>query len=280
MSATDHKTLQGAAALFDLRGQTALVTGSTQGLGLALARGLAEAGAAVVINGRGEAKVQQAVAALREEGRSAWGATFDVTDEAQVVAGLAELDRRLSAEAPTEPGAGGTGGAGLDILINNVGIHDRAPLAEMSTDAWRKVIDVNLTSAFVVSREVARRMIPRGRGKIINICSLMSELGRPTTGNYAAAKGGLKMLTRAMTVEWAEHGLQVNGIGPGYFATELTRSLVEDEKFNAWICGRTPARRWGRPEELVGPAVFLASSASSFVNGQILYVDGGLTAAI
>ena len=272
MNASDPTPTPRGAALFALTGRAALVTGSTQGLGLALARGLAEAGATVVINGRHPAKVQQTVTALREDGLAAVGLAFDVTDEAQVIDGLEALDRKLTEEIGAD--------AGLDILVNNVGVHERSPLRDMSTDAWRKVIDVNLTSAFVVSREVANRMIPRGRGKIINICSLMSKLGRPTTGNYAAAKGGLRMLTRAMTVEWAEHGLQVNGIGPGYFVTDLTRSLVEDETFNAWICGRTPARRWGRPEELVGAAVFLASPASSFVNGQVLYVDGGLTAAI
>ncbi len=168
----------------------------------------------------------------------------------------------------------------LDILVDNVGVHDRAPLAEMSLDAWRTVLDANLTSAFLVSREAVGPMLARGRGKVVNICSLMSRLGRPTTGNYAAAKGGLAMLTRAMAVEWASAGVQANGIAPGYFATDLTRSLVEDEAFNAWVCGRTPAGRWGDPEELVGAAVFLASDASAFVNGQVLYVDGGLSAAV
>lgn len=251
-------------APFDLTGQRALVTGSTQGLGLALARGLAQAGASVLINGRTAARVDDTVQALRGEGLTAEPLRMDVSDEADVVRGIAAAQ----ADGP------------IDILVNNVGIHDRAPLAEMTTDQWRKVVDVNLTTAFVVSREVVGAMIERKAGKIVNICSLMSELGRPTTGNYAAAKGGLKMLTRAMTTEWAQHNVQVNGIGPGYFATELTQSLVDDADFNAWICGRTPAGRWGKPEELVGAAVFLSSPASSFVNGQILYVDGGLTAAI
>lgn len=249
---------------FDLTGQRALVTGSTQGLGLALARGLAQAGATVLINGRTAGRVDDAVTALRADGLRAEPLPMDVSDEADAVRGV----KAAQADGP------------IDILVNNVGIHDRAPLAEMTTAAWRKVIDVNLTTAFVVSREVVGAMIERKAGKIVNICSLMSELGRPTTGNYAAAKGGLKMLTRAMTTEWAQHNVQINGIGPGYFATELTQSLVDDETFNTWICGRTPAGRWGRPEELVGAAVFLASPASSFVNGQILYVDGGLTAAI
>ncbi|MEM9916303.1 MAG: SDR family oxidoreductase [Planctomycetota bacterium] len=252
-------------ALFDLTGQRALVTGSTQGLGLALARGLAEAGASVVINGRTAAKIEPVVAELKAAGLDATPLVMDVTDDADVVASLGRLAED---------------GIHLDILVNNVGIQDRVPLAEMSSEAFRKVIDVNLTSAFVVTRQLAPGMIARGHGKVINVCSLMSDLGRPTTGNYAAAKGGLRMLTRAMAVEWAEHNLQVNAIGPGYFATELTRPLVEDEKFNRWICGRTPANRWGRPEELIGAAVYFASPASSFVNGQILYVDGGLTAAI
>ena len=249
---------------FDLSGRRALVTGSTQGLGLALARGLAQAGAAVLINGRTAARVDAAVQTLRDEGLSAHPLPMDVSDEADVV-------RQVTAAQADGP---------IDILVNNVGIHDRAPLADMTTDQWRRVIDVNLTTAFVVSREVVGAMIDRRAGKIVNICSLMSELGRPTTGNYAAAKGGLKMLTRAMTTEWAQHNVQVNGIGPGYFATQLTQALVDDAEFNAWICGRTPAGRWGKPEELVGAAVFLASPASSFVNGQILYVDGGLTAAV
>lgn len=252
-------------ALFDLTGRRALVTGSTQGLGLALARGLAEAGASVVINGRSAAKIDPVVADLNAAGFDAVPLVMDVTDDANVVESLAAFQKEVGS---------------LDILVNNVGIQDRAPLAEMTPEAFRKVIDVNLTSAFVVTRQIAPGMIERSAGKVINVCSLMSDLGRPTTGNYAAAKGGLRMLTRAMAVEWAGHNLQINAIGPGYFATELTRPLVEDEKFNTWICGRTPAGRWGRPEELIGAAVYFASPASSFVNGQILYVDGGLTAAI
>ena len=263
MSAS-HPASPRPLAAFDLSGRRALVTGSTQGLGLALARGLAQAGAAVLINGRTAARVDAAVQTLRDEGLSAHPLPMDVSDEADVV-------RQVTTAQADGP---------IDILVNNVGIHDRAPLADMTTDQWRRVIDVNLTTAFVVSREVVGAMIDRRAGKIVNICSLMSELGRPTTGNYAAAKGGLKMLTRAMTTEWAQHNVQVNGIGPGYFATQLTQALVDDAEFNAWICGRTPAGRWGKPEELVGAAVFLASPASSFVNGQILYVDGGLIAAV
>lgn len=252
-------------ALFDLTGRRALVTGSTQGLGLSLARGLVQAGASVVINGRSAAKVDPVVGELNAAGFDAVPLVMDVTDDANVAESLATFQKEVGP---------------IDILVNNVGIQDRAPLAEMTPEAFRKVIDVNLTSAFVVTRQIAPGMIERGAGKVINVCSLMSDLGRPTTGNYAAAKGGLRMLTRAMAVEWAEHNLQINAIGPGYFATELTRPLVEDEKFNSWICGRTPAGRWGRPEELIGAAVYFASPASSFVNGQILYIDGGLTAAI
>ncbi|RMH61732.1 MAG: SDR family oxidoreductase [Bacteroidetes bacterium] len=251
--------------LFDLTGRRALVTGSSQGLGRVLARGLARAGAAVVLNGRHTDRLERTAAELSAEGLTVACRAFDVTDEAGVAAGIAAI------EAEHGP---------IDILVNNAGIQRRAPLAEMSRADWQAVLDTNLSSAFLVARAVVPGMIERQHGKIINICSLMSEVGRPTTGNYAAAKGGLKMLTRAMAVEWGPHNIQVNGIGPGYFATEMTRPLVEDPDFNAWICARTPARRWGRPEELIGAAVFLASAASSFVNGQVLYVDGGVLAAL
>lgn len=251
--------------LFDLNGRTALVTGSSQGLGLALARGLAQAGAAIVLNGRDAQKLTAAADVLRAEGARVATAAFDVTDGAAAQQAIEKLEREF---------------APLDILINNAGIQRRAPLAEMTEEQWRAVIDTNLTSAFLVCRAVAPRMIARGSGKIINICSVMIEVSRPTIANYAAAKGGLKMLTRAMAVEWAKHGLQCNGIAPGYFVTELNKALVENVEFNQWICGRTPAGRWGQPHELVGAAVFLASRASDFVNGQILTVDGGLLAAL
>jgi gluconate 5-dehydrogenase len=261
----DNDPMLDGRALFDLTGRTALVTGSSQGIGLALARGLCAAGAGVVLNGRDQAKLGAAVEALRAEGAQVAAAAFDVTDGAGIAAAL----ERVAGEVGP-----------IDILVNNAGIHRRAPLVDMTEAQWREVIDTDLTSAFLVARAVAPGMIARQRGKIINVCSLMSEVGRPTTGNYAAAKGGLKMLTRAMAVEWARHNLQINGIGPGYFATELTRPLVENPEFNKWICGRTPAGRWGRPDELVGAAVFLAAPASDFVNGQIIYVDGGLLAAV
>lgn len=254
-----------ATRLFDLTGRTALITGSGQGIGFSLARGLAEAGATVVLNARGRDKLTAAVELLRQEGLSAHGAAFDVNDSKSIAAGLAEL-------RPMVPQ--------IDILINNAGIQRRALLAEMTESQWREVIDTDLTSAFLVTRQIAPAMIERRAGKIINICSLMSELGRPSTGNYAAAKGGLKMLTRAMATEWAAHNIQCNGIGPGYFLTELTKPLAADPQFDQWIRKRTPAGRWGDPKELVGAAVFLASTASDFVNGQIIYVDGGLLAAI
>jgi gluconate 5-dehydrogenase len=248
-------------SIFDLAGQTALVTGSSQGIGFALARGLARAGAALILNGRDEGKLAAAAETLRAEGARVATAAFDVTDGDQIAEVLARTDE-------------------VDILVNNAGIQRRAPLAEMTEVQWREVLETNLTSAFLVARVLAPRMIARQRGKIINVCSLMSEVARPTTGNYAAAKGGLKMLTRAMAVEWAKHNLQINAIGPGYIETELTRPLIENEEFNRWICGRTPAGRWGKVEDLVGAAVFLAAPASDFVNGQIIYVDGGLLAAI
>jgi gluconate 5-dehydrogenase len=253
------------ASLFSLTGKRALLTGAAQGIGLTLARGLGEAGAELLLNDVDGAKLEAAAAGLRAEGLKVTVRAFDVTNEAEVAAGVAELERL---------------GGPIDILVNNAGIHRRAPLVEMTLADWQRVLDVNLTSAFLLARAVAPAMIARRAGKIINICSLNSELARPTIANYAAAKGGLKMLTRAMTVEWAKHNLQVNGIGPGYLLTDLTRTLAENAEFDGWIRGRTPAGRWGQPRELVGAAVFLASAASDFVNGHILYVDGGLLAAL
>jgi len=245
--------------------KNALITGSYRGLGLSIAEGLAKAGARVIINGRSREGVEETVTRLQKEGYEAVGAVFDIQQEPEVSAAVARLEKEVGA---------------IDILVNNAGIQKRHRLEEMPLEDFREVLDVNLTSAFLVTREVVRGMIDREAGKIINICSLMSDLARPTTGNYAAAKGGLRMLTRAMAGEWAAHDIQVNGIGPGYFATEMTRPLVEDETFNRWICSRTPAGRWGKPEELQGLAVFLASEASSYVNGQVIFVDGGLTAVI
>jgi gluconate 5-dehydrogenase len=252
-------------ALFDLSGRTALVTGSSRGLGRAIAVGLAKAGARLIINGVDAARVEAAVADMRAAGYAAEGAAFDVTDEAGIVAAFARFD---------------AAGTEIDILVNNAGIQVRKPLVEFSSVEWRKVIETNLTSAFVVGREAAKRMIPRKRGKIVNIGSLASELARPTVGPYTAAKGGIRNLTRAMAVEWAASGVQVNAIGPGYMLTDMNQALVDNPDFNVWLMSRIPSKRWGRPEELVGAAVFLASSASDYVSGQIIYVDGGMLAAM
>ncbi|WP_029008976.1 SDR family oxidoreductase [Azospirillum halopraeferens] len=254
-----------STALFDLRGRTALVTGSSRGLGNAMARGLAEAGAAVVLNGSDPERLAAAAADLRAAGHDACEACFDVTDEAAITAAFRRLD---------------TTGVAVDILVNNAGIQLRRPMVELATEDWRRVLEINLTSAFVIGREAARRMIPRGRGKIINIGSLTSDAARATVAPYTVAKGGIKMLTRAMTAEWAEHGIQANAIGPGYMLTDMNRALVDNPAFDAWVKGRTPSRRWGRPEELIGAAVFLASAASDYVNGQIIYVDGGMLAVL
>ena len=254
-----------STALFDLSGRTALVTGSSRGLGRAIAEGMAKAGARLIINGVDPARVETAAAELRAAGHNAEGAAFDVTDEAAVVAAFERFDRE---------------GIAIDILVNNAGIQRRKPLVEFTTDEWRKVIETNLTSAFVAGREAARRMIARKRGKIINIGSLASELARPTIAPYTAAKGGIRNLTRSMAVEWAASGIQANAIGPGYMLTEMNEALVNNPDFNNWLMSRIPSKRWGRPDELVGAAIFLASKASDYVNGQIIYVDGGMLAAM
>jgi gluconate 5-dehydrogenase len=250
---------------FDLSGQTALVTGSSRGLGHAIAAGLAAAGATILLNGSDAARLHAAAAAMRAAGYTVHELPFDVTNEAAIAAAFARLD---------------AAGINVDILVNNAGIQLRKPMVEITTAEWQRVIDTNLTSAFIVGREAAKRMIPRGRGKIINIGSLTSDLARATIAPYTVAKGGIKMLTRAMTAEWAAHGIQTNAIGPGYMLTEMTTALAENPAFDAWLRARTPAQRWGRPEDLIGTAVFLASSASDYVNGQIIYVDGGITAVL
>ena len=252
--------------LFDLSGKTALVTGSSDGLGLAMARGLAAAGAAIVLNGRDEKKLAQAAKSFADAGHKVKAHAFDVADEKAVLAAFEHLD---------------AAGVEIDILVNNAGFQLRKPMLDLKTDEWRRVVETHLTGGFQVGREAARRMIARERGgKIINIASLASEVARATIAPYTAAKGGVRMLTRSMAAEWAKHDIQANAIGPGYIATEMNRALLDDPKFDAWVKGRTPSGRWGKPDDLIGVAVFLASPASDYVNGQIIYVDGGLLAVI
>ncbi len=251
--------------LFRLSGAVVLVTGSSAGIGLALARGLAGAGALVVVNGRTPSAVDATVDALRAEGADAHPSVFDVTEPAQI----ADAVRRIEAEVGP-----------IDVLVNNAGIQRRAPLEDYPEDTWRELMRANLDSVFYVSKAVAKGMIARKSGRIINIASVQAELARTNIAPYTASKGGVKMLTKGMATDWGKHGLRVNGIAPGYFKTVLNQALVEDETFSAWLAGRTPMGRWGDVEELVGAAIFLASNASSFVNGHILYVDGGITACL
>jgi len=253
------------SSLFDLTGRTALVTGSSQGLGLAIAEGLAAAGARLILNARDEAKLAAAADGLRRTGASVACAAFDVTDAA---AARAAIDR-IEGE-----------GTIIDILVNNSGIQRRAMLQDFDHDDWRALMAANVDSVFFVGQAVARHMIARGRGKIINIGSVQCELARPSIAPYTASKGAVKNLTKGMCADWARFGLQINAIGPGYFATPLNRALHEDPVFDEWLRKRTPAGRWGKVEDLHGAAVFLASSASDFVNGQTLYVDGGILAVI
>ena len=250
---------------FNLAGRTALVTGSSTGIGFALARGLAGAGARVVLNARSADKLEAAAATLRAEGATVHTAAFDVTKAADVQAAVARIEAEFGA---------------IDILVNNAGMQLRAPLEDFDEANWHTLMRTNVDSVFLVGQAVARHMIPRRRGKIVNICSVQSELGRPNIAPYTASKGAVKMLTKGMAIDWGQHGIQVNGLGPGYFKTELTQALVDNEPFSNWLIGRTPSRRWGDVEDLVGAAVFLASDASRFVNGHILYVDGGVTATL
>lgn len=252
--------------LFSLKDKRALITGGTHGLGMAMAKGLANAGATLLINGHTEEKMKYALAEYKRAGFTAHGFLFDVTNEAEVKSAVDKIEKEVGP---------------IDILINNAGIILRTPMLDMEAADFRKVIDIDLVGPFIVSKHVGKYMIQRKAGKIINICSMMSELGRNTVSAYAAAKGGLKMLTKNMATEWAKHNIQVNGIGPGYFATAQTAPIrAEGHPFNEFIINRTPAGRWGDPEDLAGTAVFLSSKASNFVNGQIIYVDGGLLATI
>jgi len=248
-------------SLFDLSGRLALITGSSQGIGLSLAQGLAEHGARVVLNGRDRAKLEAAAATVP----GASGLAFDVTEEVATKGAIEQIESEIGA---------------IDILINNAGMQFRAPLEDFPVERWRQLFETNVTSAFLVGQAVARRMIPRRRGKIINIASVQSELARPSIAPYTATKGAIRNLTRGMCTDWGAYGIQVNAIAPGYFKTPLNQALVDNEEFSAWLEKRTPARRWGNVDELVGAAVFLASDASSFVNGHTLYVDGGITASL
>jgi len=253
--------------LFDLTGKVAMITGATHGLGMAMATGLGNAGAKIVVTGNSsQSKLDSAVATYKELGLKAYGYLFDVTDENAVKDSIRKIETEIG---------------GIDILVNNAGIIKRTPLVDMEVEDFEAVIKVDLVSPFIVSKYVVKGMIERRAGKIINICSMMSELGRNSVSAYAAAKGGLKMLTRNMATEWAKHNIQINGIGPGYFATSQTEPIrVDGHPFNEFIISRTPAARWGDPEDLQGAAVFLSSKASDFVNGHILYVDGGILATI
>ena len=249
---------------FDLSGRTAVVTGGGSGLGFAIARGLAQAGARVVINGRNRAKLDAAAARLVADGHAVTVTAFDVTDEAAVNAGMAEIERAVGP---------------VDILVNNAAINIRKPFDQYTLAEWRALQEANFDGPFLVTRTVVAGMKARRRGKIINICSLASDIGRPNIVAYAASKGGLRMMTRALAVELAPHNVQVNGISPGFFKTEMNTALIGNAEFSAWVEKRTPAGRWGDPPEIAGAAVFLASPAADYVTGHLLYVDGGFTAA-
>jgi gluconate 5-dehydrogenase len=254
-----------AYSLFDLQGRLALVTGSSQGIGLALAQGLAAHGATVVINGRDREKIATVVEGFKNHGSKAYASLFDVTDLTAVKVGIDQIEEYIGP---------------IDILINNAGMQFRAPLEDFPEDKWQQLLQTNISSVFYTGQSVAKHMIKRGGGKIINIASVQSELARPSIAPYTATKGAVRNLTRGMCTDWAKYGLQINAIAPGYFKTPLNQALVDDPEFSAWLEKRTPAGRWGNADELIGAAVFLSSNASSFVNGQVIHVDGGITASV
>jgi gluconate 5-dehydrogenase len=251
--------------MFEIKDKRVLITGSTSGIGYILAEGLARAGADVILNGRNAGKIEEAIQSITRNGLKARSLAFDITDASDVEDKIATIEKTIGS---------------IDVLVNNAGIQHRGALEDFALEDWNNVLQTNITGAFIVSKAVVKGMIKRKCGKIINICSLQSELARPTIAPYATAKGGLKMLTRAMATEWAKYNIQVNGIGPGYFKTPMTKALYENPEFDEWLCKRTPANRWGNPEELLGALIFLSSEASSFINGQLIFVDGGITACI
>lgn len=251
--------------LFDLTGKRALVTGSSQGIGLALARGMAAAGAEIVLNGRDADKLSAACDSLRAEGFNAQTLAFDVTDHMAVRAAVDDFEQRVGP---------------IDILVNNAGMQHRGPLEDFPADAFERLLQTNIASVFHVGQAVARHMIARGAGKIVNISSVQSALARPSIAPYTATKGAVTNLTKGMATDWAKYGLQCNAIAPGYFVTPLNKALIEDPVFNDWLVKRTPAGRWGNVAELVGACIFLASEASSFVNGTVVFVDGGITISL
>lgn len=251
--------------LFSLKNKHILITGSTRGIGRLLAQGVAEHSAEVIINGTNQEKAQQVADELNAQGFKAYAVAFDVTDSQAVQQAVDHIEKDIGP---------------IDVLINNAGIQRRHPFCEFPEKDFDDIVKVNQKAVFIVSQAVARYMVKRNRGKIINIGSMQSELGRDTITPYAASKGAVKMLTRGMCVELARYNIQVNGIAPGYFATELTKPLVDNKEFSEWLCKRTPAARWGDPKELIGAAVFLSAKASDFVNGHLLFVDGGMLAAV
>jgi gluconate 5-dehydrogenase len=250
---------------FDVTEKIVLITGSNQGIGFSIARGFAQAGSRIILNGRNDEKIKKSIKCLKEEGLESFGYAFDVCNEKEVQKQIALIEEKFGQ---------------IDVLVNNAGIQIRGSLENFLREDWNKILNTNVTGAFLVSKEVGLGMIKRNAGKIINICSIQSELARPSIAPYTASKGALKMLTKGMATDWGKYNIQVNGIAPGYFKTEMTKSLYENEQFNSWLCNRTPANRWGETEELIGAAIFLASRASDYINGQILFVDGGMSACV